>query len=125
MSGQALQSLCLTLSPSGGCLKLTWWIAIFSASQLLLCMLPDINSLGAVTALGAATTLGEWTGLRRVGRLLFAGCFRQSQLLPLAPTCATALRNKHLPPSHSAGFSVLATVGSALQGEWNAVGGCG
>ena len=26
--------------------------------QLLLCLLPDINSLGAVTALGAATTLG-------------------------------------------------------------------
>lgn len=68
VSGQALQSICLTARGSGnnsgdeptttGCLRLTWWILIFSASQLVLCLLPDINSLTAVTALGAATTLG-------------------------------------------------------------------
>lgn len=68
VSGQALQSICLAASGGGagsgaqpdsaGCLRLTWWILIFSASQLLLCLLPDINSLTAVTALGAATTLG-------------------------------------------------------------------
>lgn len=43
-AGQALQTLCHTLSGSGGgCLRLTWWIFIFSASQLLLCLLPDIS----------------------------------------------------------------------------------
>lgn len=74
VAGQALQSLCrANRGDGGGCLSLTAWILIFSASQLLLCLLPDINSLMAVTALGAATTLG---------------------------------------------FSVLATVGSALQGGW-------
>lgn len=78
VSGQALQSLCkANRGDGGGCLSLTAWILIFSASQLLLCLLPDINSLTAVTAMGAATTLG---------------------------------------------FSVLATVGSAVQGGW--VGGC-
>lgn len=71
VAGQALQSLCTALS-SGGCLSLTAWILIWSSTQLLLCLLPDINSLTAVTAMGAATTLG---------------------------------------------FSVLATVGSALKGE--------
>ncbi len=74
VSGQALQSLCqANRGGGGGCLSLTAWILIFSASQLLLCLLPDINSLTAVTAVGAATTLG---------------------------------------------FSVLATVGSAIQGGW-------
>ncbi|PSC77053.1 Lysine histidine transporter 1 [Micractinium conductrix] len=72
VSGQALQSICLVARAGGaaapaagtaaataaGCLRLSHWILIFSASQLLLCLLPDINSLGAVTALGAATTLG-------------------------------------------------------------------
>ncbi|KAL4421336.1 hypothetical protein ABPG75_010627 [Micractinium tetrahymenae] len=74
VSGQALQSICLATRGSGGgadpasagCLRLTWWILIFSASQLLLCLLPDINSLTAVTALGAATTLG-FSALATVG----------------------------------------------------------
>lgn len=44
IAGQALHSLCHTLSGSGGgCLRLTWCILIFSSSQLLLCLLPDIN----------------------------------------------------------------------------------
>ncbi len=76
VSGQALQSICLAARGAGsrggddpasaGCLRLTWWILIFSASQLVLCLLPDINSLTAVTALGAATTLG-FAGLATVG----------------------------------------------------------
>lgn len=80
IAGQALQSTCLALHSSGGsgvasgsgsgaCLRLTHWIFIFSASQLLLCLLPDINSLGAVTALGAATTVG-FSVLATVGAAL-------------------------------------------------------
>ena len=60
-AGQALQNICLVSRGGGsgsGCLRLTYWILVFSASQLLLCLLPDINSLSVVTALGAATTLG-------------------------------------------------------------------
>ncbi|KAL4424863.1 hypothetical protein ABPG77_011113 [Micractinium sp. CCAP 211/92] len=76
VSGQALQSICLAARGAGGgggddpssagCLRLTWWILIFSASQLVLCLLPDINSLTTVTALGAVTTLG-FAGLATVG----------------------------------------------------------
>jgi hypothetical protein len=52
-----------------GCLRLTYWILIFSASQLGLCLLPDINSLKLVSALGAATTLG-FSALATVGAAL-------------------------------------------------------
>eukprot|EP00887_Chlorella_sp_A99_P002263 scaffold10.g2263.t1 len=68
VSGQALHSLCLA-NRAAGCPRLAWWTVAFSASQLLLCLLPDINSLRLVTALGAATSLGFST-LATVGSLL-------------------------------------------------------
>ena len=75
VAGQSLQAVCLTLS-GGGCLQLSYWILIFSASQLLLCLLPDINSLAAVTALGAATTLA-FSLLATLGSALHGGCGRR------------------------------------------------
>ena len=70
VAGQTLRSICTTFSAS--CLRLPAWIAIYSAGQCLLCLLPDINSLAAVTALGAATTLA-FSLLATVGAAMHGG----------------------------------------------------
>ena len=68
---------------TAGCLRLTWWIFILSAAQLLFRLLPDINFLASVTALGAATNLG-FSALATVGAALHG--------MHAAAACWTALQ---------------------------------
>ena len=75
VAGQALQSLCVALG--GSCLRLTWWILVFSAAVAVLCLLPDIN---------------RWRGCSWVWRRAAAPLLRwlkpARQLRPLSLTLA-------------------------------------
>ena len=68
---------------TAGCLRLTWWIFILSAAQLLFRLLPDTSVLASVTALGAATNLG-FSALATVGAALHG--------MHAAAACWTALQ---------------------------------
>lgn len=93
VSGQALHNICQAATQQqqdgSSCLSLTAWTLIFSASQLLLVLLPDVSNLSSIAAVGAATSLG-YAALATIGAAVH-GVLGRMPSLSLQPTTAAKI----------------------------------